>query len=67
MTPVVACLPGDGAATIAVGPQRGQIAHLDLPAQDTDGWPFVVGFHSHYLLPFGGSRIVAACGSRSES
>ncbi len=52
-------VPGAAAESIAVGPQRGQIAHFALSGQDTSDWPFVVGFHSHYLLPFGGPRVVA--------
>src|SRR5262249_11330604 len=39
--------------------QRGQIAHLALPGQDTAAWPIVLGFHSYYLLAFPHDRIVA--------
>jgi D-amino-acid dehydrogenase len=42
-----------------VSPQRGQIAHLDLPGATTAAWPFVVGFHTHYLLAFPQRRVVA--------
>src|SRR5205823_901311 len=44
---------------LPIVPQRGQIVHLDLPATHTGGWPFVVGFHSHYLLSFPPNRVVA--------
>jgi D-amino-acid dehydrogenase len=50
---------------LPVGPQRGQIAHLDLPPDeagreaDTGAWPFVIGFDGHYLVPFPGGRVVA--------
>jgi D-amino-acid dehydrogenase len=39
--------------------QRGQITHLELPGQETTGWPIVLGFHSHYILAFPPDRIVA--------
>jgi D-amino-acid dehydrogenase len=44
---------------VPVEPQRGQLVHLDLPGADTGGWPFVTGFHSHYLLAFAPHRVVA--------
>lgn len=44
---------------IPVAPQRGQILHLDLPETDTSRWPIVTGFHSHYMLTFPTSRVVA--------
>src|SRR5262249_30270780 len=44
---------------VPVYPQRGQILHLELPETDTTRWPIVVGFHSHYLLTFPTSRVVA--------
>ena len=39
--------------------QRGQIAHLKVPGQETTGWPIVLGFHSHYILAFPPDRMVA--------
>lgn len=45
---------------LAVAPQRGQIIHLAVPDQDTGGWPFIVGYHSHYLLPFPDRVVVGA-------
>lgn len=43
---------------VPVVPQRGQIAHLDLPDTDTGGWPIVRAFRDHYMVPWPG-RIVA--------
>jgi D-amino-acid dehydrogenase len=42
-----------------VYPQRGQIAHLLVADVDAGRWPIVIGFHSHYLLTFPRSRVVA--------
>jgi D-amino-acid dehydrogenase len=44
--------------SIPVAPQRGQIAHLDLPETDTAGWPIVRAFRDHYMVPWPG-RVVA--------
>ena len=44
--------------TLPVFPQRGQILHL-RSGGETDNWPIVMGFHSHYILTFPGGRIVA--------
>lgn len=44
---------------LPVFPQRGQILHLEMPDVATGGWPIVLGFHSHYLLTFPPSRVVA--------
>jgi D-amino-acid dehydrogenase len=45
---------------IPVEPQRGQIAHLDLPGAENSGeWPIVMAFGGHYLVPWPGGRIVA--------
>ncbi|UFN46961.1 FAD-binding oxidoreductase [Roseomonas sp. OT10] len=41
-----------------VPPQRGQIAHLALPGQDTSHWPVLLPGTSHYLLAFDDSRVV---------
>ncbi|MFC7542530.1 NAD(P)/FAD-dependent oxidoreductase [Siccirubricoccus deserti] len=43
---------------LAVVPQRGQITHLRLEGVDTGAWPVVLPRSSHYLLAFGGSRVV---------
>jgi D-amino-acid dehydrogenase len=45
---------------IPVAPQRGQIAHLDLPDTDTGGWPIVRAFRDHYLVPWPGRVVVGA-------
>ncbi|MFB6136184.1 MAG: NAD(P)/FAD-dependent oxidoreductase [Halobacteriaceae archaeon] len=44
---------------VAVEPQRGQIAHLDVGDADTGSWPIVSAFREHYLVPFPGGRVVA--------
>lgn len=44
--------------SLAVEPQRGQITHLRLEGVDTESWPVVLPRSSHYLLAFGGSRVV---------
>lgn len=44
---------------LPVAPQRGQIVHLDLPDQDTRGWPIVLAFRGHYLVPWDDRRVVA--------
>lgn len=43
---------------LPVYPQRGQILHLQGPAE-VSAWPIVVGFHSHYILTFPKGRVVA--------
>jgi D-amino-acid dehydrogenase len=44
---------------VTVRPQRGQITHLSVEPADTSGWPVVLpSSSSHYLLAFGGSRVV---------
>jgi len=50
---------------LSVEPQRGQILHLHLPAQDTKDWPVILPPGSHYLLAFDDSRVVA--GATRES
>ena len=52
---------------IPLHPQRGQIIHLEMRGQDTSAWPIVVGFHSHYLLTFPTSRVVAGATREHES
>lgn len=46
-------------ASVPIYPQRGQILHIDMPGQNTDRWPSITGFPSHYMLAFPGSRVVA--------
>ena len=45
--------------TLKVEPQRGQIAHITLPEEDTSGWPVILPESSHYMLAFDDSRVVA--------
>lgn len=57
-------LPPDA---VSIQPQRGQIAHFSVRPADTAGWPADTGSwpvvlpagHGHYLVAFGGDRIVA--------
>ncbi|WP_404455322.1 FAD-binding oxidoreductase [Virgibacillus necropolis] len=44
---------------LKVEPQRGQIAHINLPNTDTSNWPVVLPGSSHYMLAFDDSRVVA--------
>jgi D-amino-acid dehydrogenase len=46
--------------SIPVEPQRGQIAHLDLPDTDTTDWPIVRAFRGHYMVPWPGRVVVGA-------
>ena len=53
---------------LPIEPQRGQIAHIQLPeasAPPTEDWPIVNGFRGHYLVPWPGQRI--AVGATRES
>jgi D-amino-acid dehydrogenase len=43
---------------IPVEPQRGQIIHLGLPGVDTSGWPIVLAFRGHYMVPWDDGRVV---------
>jgi D-amino-acid dehydrogenase len=43
---------------LAIGPQRGQIVHLEVPGTDTSRWPVVLPAHGPYLLAFPPSRVV---------
>jgi D-amino-acid dehydrogenase len=45
---------------LGVAPQRGQIIHLAVPDEEPGSWPFIVGYHSHYLLPFADRVVVGA-------
>ncbi len=49
---------------IPVEPQRGQIAHLDCDA-DTEGWPIVSPFRSHYMVSWDDGRV--AVGATRET
>ena len=50
---------------IAVEPQRGQIAHLELTGEQTENWPVVNAFHGHYLVAWPDGRVAA--GATRES
>ncbi|MBE1497518.1 D-amino-acid dehydrogenase [Amycolatopsis lexingtonensis] len=52
---------------LPVTPHRGQISHFDLPGTDTAAWPVVLPRTSHYLLAFGGGRVVAGATREAES
>ncbi|WP_326955173.1 NAD(P)/FAD-dependent oxidoreductase [Amycolatopsis sp. NBC_01286] len=52
---------------VPVTPHRGQISHFDLPGTDTSAWPVVLPRTSHYLLAFGGGRVVAGATRETES
>ncbi len=43
---------------LPIGPQRGQIVHVGLPAAFTDTWPVILPPEDPYLLGFPGGRIV---------
>jgi D-amino-acid dehydrogenase len=44
--------------SIPVGPQRGQILHLDLGETDTSSWPIISGMGEHYMVPWPDHRVV---------
>jgi D-amino-acid dehydrogenase len=50
------CAPLD--IRLPIGPQRGQIIHVGLPAAYTDAWPVILPPDDPYLLAFPGGRIV---------
>jgi len=52
---------------LPIYPQRGQIMHLDLPGVVTTKWPVILGFHSHYILAFPASRVVAGATREHDS
>lgn len=52
---------------IPVSPQRGQILHLEMPGVETGRWPIITGFHSHYLLTWPQSRVVAGATREDDS
>ena len=46
------------ARSLAIGPQRGQIVHLEVPGAGTGRWPVVLPADGPYLLAFPPSRVV---------
>ena len=55
---ICATLSQAAAHSLAIGPQRGQIVHLEVPGTDTGRWPVVLPAHGPYLLAFPPSRVV---------
>jgi D-amino-acid dehydrogenase len=56
--------------SIDVEPQKGQIVHLQVTGGDgrpaaTETWPTILPPGPHYLVPFGGGRVV--CGATRET
>jgi len=43
---------------LAIGPQRGQILHVEVPDADTASWPVVLPSGDPYLLSFPAGRVV---------
>ncbi len=43
---------------LPVGPQRGQIIHVEIPGAQTESWPVILPPADPYLLAFPGSRVV---------
>lgn len=53
---------------IPVAPQRGQIAHLELPGADTSAWPIVSSFGSeHYMVSWNDSRVAVGATREARS
>lgn len=48
---------------IPVEPQRGQIAHLDVPGANTGNWPILAG-QGHYIVPWDNGQV--AVGATNE-
>jgi D-amino-acid dehydrogenase len=55
---ICATLSHATARSLAIGPQRGQIVHLEVPGTDTGLWPVVLPAYAPYLLAFPPSRVV---------
>jgi glycine/D-amino acid oxidase-like deaminating enzyme len=55
---ICAKLSHAAAYSLAIGPQRGQIVHLDVPGADTGHWPVVLPADAPYLLAFPPARVV---------
>jgi D-amino-acid dehydrogenase len=52
---------------VPIKPQRGQIAHLILPNEDTSKWPVVLPQGSHYIVAFDDSRVVVGATRETDS
>jgi len=44
-------------AHLPVGPVRGQIVHLDVPAHETGAWPIVQPVYGHYMVPWSDAHV----------
>lgn len=53
--------------SLPIYPQRGQIAHLDVPDVDTGSWPILEWFGSHYILTFPPNRVVVGATREHDS
>lgn len=53
--------------SLPIAPQRGQIAHLELPDSDTSRWPVILPFQGHYLLTFPRHRVVVGATRETDS
>jgi len=53
--------------SIPVGPQRGQIVHLDLGDTDTSSWPIITGMGEHYMVPWPDNRVVVGATREAEA
>ncbi|HMO56352.1 MAG TPA: FAD-dependent oxidoreductase [Roseiflexaceae bacterium] len=52
---------------LPIAPQRGQIAHLELPGIDTATWPVIIGFRGHYMVAWPDSRVVVGASRETGS
>lgn len=52
---------------LPVYPQRGQIAHFDVPDTETGEWPILEWFGSHYILTFHPNRVVVGATREHDS
>jgi D-amino-acid dehydrogenase len=52
---------------LAIGPQRGQIVHVQVPGADTASWPVVLPGHDPYLLSFPDGRVVFGATRESDA
>ena len=55
----------DFGVELPVGPLKGQIIHLQLPASDSSAWSIVQPVLGFYLVPWAGGRV--ACGGTMEA
>lgn len=53
--------------SLPIKPQKGQIVHFDMPAQDTSRWPILGWGESQYQLSFGPNRVVGGATREFDS